>query len=82
MSLIVLWSPHTHKIKLDFLLLLIFVSFYLFDQLKEPRAEEGHFPLADTSEGPLSIPPLTSGSEALSAPFDTLIKLCYTKAPK
>ena len=52
MSLIVLWSPHTHKIKLDFLLLLIFVSFYLFDQLKEPRAEEGNFPLPDTSEGP------------------------------
>ena len=42
-----------HKIKSDFLLLLIcFMSFKLFDQLKEPRGEEGNFLLPDTSEGP------------------------------
>ena len=69
MSLIVLWSPHTHKIKLDFLLLLIFVSFYLFDQLKEPRAEEVNFPLPDTSEGPIEDVNPRSPDFGSSAPF-------------
>ena len=32
------------------------------------------------ARGALSTPPLMSMSEALSVPFYTLIKLCYTKA--
>ena len=37
-------------------------------------------PLLTLARGAVSVPLLMSMSEAFSVPFDTLIKLCYTKA--
>ena len=48
MNLIVLWSPHMHKTKFYFLLLIFLMSFKLFNWPKEPRGARGDIPLSNS----------------------------------
>ena len=48
MNLIVLWSPHMHKTKFYFPLLICLMSFKLFNWPKEPRGARGDVPLSNT----------------------------------